>query len=54
MRWLNQFMRHQVENDLFYSADNQWLKNTWVEKSLFQIKQLPEEKVLKALADTAR
>jgi len=53
MRWLNQFMRHQVDNKLFYSADNQWLKNTWVEKSLFQIKQLPKDKVLKALADTA-
>jgi len=54
MGWLNQFMRHEVDNKLFYSADNQWLKNTWVEKSLFQIKQLPKDKVLKALADTAR
>jgi hypothetical protein len=53
MGWLNQFMRHEVENDLLYSADNQWLKNTWVEKSLFPIKQLPEDKVLTALADAA-
>jgi hypothetical protein len=49
-QWLRAYMNHQVENDAFLSKNNQWLENSWVEKSIFTPRQLPEEKITQALA----
>jgi hypothetical protein len=48
-QWLRAYMNHQVENDAFLSKNNQWLENSWVEKSIFPPRQLPEEKTTQAL-----
>jgi hypothetical protein len=49
-QWLRAYMGHQVESDAFLSKNIQWLENSWVEKSIFPPRQLPEEKTTQALA----